>query len=86
MQPRLRDAGRDRRPSQALRALFMQELIRRGIIGPSFVVSYSHSDADIDRTIAAAGEALVTYHRALEEGPERFLVGRPLKPVFRSRV
>ena len=32
------------------RSLFMQELIRRGAIGPSFVVSFSHSDADIDRT------------------------------------
>ena len=77
---------RDRRPSQPLRALFMQELIRRGIIGPSFVVSYSHTDADIDRTIAAAAEALVTYRRALDDGPDGFLVGRPLKPVFRPRV
>ena len=36
--------------SQPFRTLFMQELIRRGVIGPSFVVSFSHSDADIDRT------------------------------------
>ena len=35
--------------SQAFRTLFMQELIRRGVIAPSFVVSFSHSDADIIR-------------------------------------
>ena len=75
----------ERKPSQAFRALFMQELIRRGVIGPSFVVSYSHSDEDIDRTVEAADAALVTYHRALDEGPEEFLHGRPVQPVFRAR-
>lgn len=70
--------------SQVYRALFMQEIIRRGIIGPSFVVSYSHSDEDIDRTIDAVSEALVIYGRALDEGAEKYLVGRPVKPVFRK--
>jgi glutamate-1-semialdehyde 2,1-aminomutase len=70
--------------SQAYRALFMQEMIRRGIIGPSFVVSYSHTDADIDRTIEAVCESLVIYGRALDEGAEKHLVGRPVKPVFRK--
>ena len=76
-----RDA--DKRPSQAFRTLFMQEMIARGVIAPSFVVSYSHSDADIDRTVEAAGEALRVYRRALEDGAEKFLQGRPVKPVFR---
>jgi hypothetical protein len=49
-----RDA--DKRPSQAFRTLFMQEMIARGVIAPSFVVSFSHSDADIERTVEAAGE------------------------------
>ena len=43
----------DQNRSQAFRTLFMQELIRRGVIAPSFVVSFSHSDADIDRTAEA---------------------------------
>ena len=30
------------KPSQAFRTLFMQEMIRRGVIAPSFVVSFSH--------------------------------------------
>lgn len=69
--------------SQAFRALFMQELIRHGVLGPSFVVSAAHSDADIDRTIEATGGALTVYRKALEEGVEKHLVGRPVKPVWR---
>jgi glutamate-1-semialdehyde 2,1-aminomutase len=71
-------------PSQPLRTLFLQESIKRGILAPSFVVSYSHSDADIDRTVEAIHEVLLVYRKALEEGVEKFLVGRPVKPVFRK--
>ncbi|HEY7681320.1 MAG TPA: glutamate-1-semialdehyde 2,1-aminomutase [Gemmatimonadales bacterium] len=77
--------GPDRQPSQPFRALFMQELIRRGVLAPSFVVSYSHSDDDIDRTIEAADGALEIYARALADGVDPLLVGRPVKPVFRTR-
>ncbi len=70
--------------SQAFRTLFMQELIKRGILAPSFVVSYSHSDADIDRTAAAVYEAHLVYRKALEDGVERYLEGRPVKPVYRT--
>jgi glutamate-1-semialdehyde 2,1-aminomutase len=71
------------RPSQAFRALFLQELARRGVLAPSFVVSYAHAEPDIDRTIAAADEALGIYRRALVDGVERHLIGPPVKPVFR---
>ncbi len=69
--------------SQEFRTLFMQEIIKRGILGPSFVVSYSHQDEDIDRTIDAVADALVVYRKALDEGVGKYLVGRPVKPVFR---
>ncbi|AMN47434.1 glutamate-1-semialdehyde 2,1-aminomutase [Steroidobacter denitrificans] len=71
-------------PSQEFRALFLQEIIRRGVLAPSFIVSYSHTDQDIDRTIEAVGQSLQIYRKALEDGVERYLVGRPLKPVFRA--
>ena len=58
-------------------------MIQRGIITPSFVVSYSHTDEDIDRTIDAASESLVVYRKALEEGIEKYLKGRPVQPVNR---
>ena len=73
----------EHRRSQPFRTLFMQELIRRGIIAPSFVVSFSHSDADIDRTGEAVHEALAVYRKALDEGVEKYLQGRPVKPVNR---
>lgn len=73
----------DRKPSQKFRTLFMQEMIRRGVIGPSFVVSYSHSDADIQQTAEAVHEALAIYRKALDEGVEKYLQGRPVKPVSR---
>jgi glutamate-1-semialdehyde 2,1-aminomutase len=73
-------------PSQEFRALFLQELFKRGVLAPSFVVSFSHSDRDIDLTIAAVAEALAVYRRALDEGVDRYLVGPPVKPVFRPYV
>jgi glutamate-1-semialdehyde 2,1-aminomutase len=73
----------DRRPSQPFRTLFMQEMIRRGVIAPSFVVSFSHSEADIDRTIEAADGALGVYATALADGITQFLDGPPVRPVFR---
>jgi glutamate-1-semialdehyde 2,1-aminomutase len=70
--------------SQPFRTLFMQELIRRGVIAPSFVVSFSHSEADIERTGEAVFEAHLVYRKALDDGIEKYLVGRPVKPVGRK--
>ena len=75
--------GPDGRTSQAFRTLFLQETIRRGVLMPSLVVSYSHSDSDIDLTVAAIDGALEVYRRALDEGVERHLVGRPSQTVYR---
>jgi glutamate-1-semialdehyde 2,1-aminomutase len=77
-----RDQGKS--PSQPFRTLFLQETLKRGLLMPSLVVSYSHTDADIDRTIEGIGEALGVYRKALEDGVEKYLVGRPVKPVFRK--
>jgi glutamate-1-semialdehyde 2,1-aminomutase len=76
------DANGER--SQAFRTLFLQETIARGLIMPSLVVSYSHSDEDIDKTIDAIADALKVYRMALENGVEKYLVGRSVKPVFRK--
>jgi glutamate-1-semialdehyde 2,1-aminomutase len=74
----------DGRPSQEFRALFLQEMIKRGILAPSFIISYSHTDADVDRTIEAARESLLVYKKAIEEGIGKYLNGPPVKPVFRQ--
>lgn len=69
--------------SQPFRTLFMQELIRHGIIAPSFVISFSHGDAELEQTGEAVHEALGIYRKALDCGIENFLQGRPVKPVNR---
>ncbi len=75
---------RDHARSQAFRTLFLQELVRRGVLAPSFVVSYSHTDEDLQHTAEAVQEAHVVYRKALDEGIEKYLEGRPVKPVMRK--
>jgi glutamate-1-semialdehyde 2,1-aminomutase len=73
----------DGQTSQAFRSLLLQETIRRGVLMPSLVVSYSHTAEDIDRTVEAFEGALRIYIRALEDGVEHHLVGRPSQMVYR---
>ena len=77
--------GPDDKPSQAFRTLFLQETIRRGVLMPSLVVSYSHTDEDIDKTIDAIDGALGVYTRAMTDGAEKYLVGKPSRTVFDRR-
>lgn len=73
----------NKQPSQAFRTLFLQETIKRGLLAGSLVISYSHSDEDIDRTLQIIHEALGVYRDALEQGIERYLIGRAVKPAIR---
>ncbi len=73
------------KPSQLFRTLFMQEMVKRAVLGPSFVLSYSHADSDIDRTIEAVRQSLEVYRRALEDGIEGLIEGRPVQPADRRR-
>ncbi|MDX2257911.1 MAG: glutamate-1-semialdehyde 2,1-aminomutase [Hyphomicrobiaceae bacterium] len=74
----------DGKPSQPFRTLLMQEIIRRGVLAPSLVVSYAHTPEDVERTIEAFDGALAVYARALSDGVERFLVGAPTDTVYRA--
>jgi glutamate-1-semialdehyde 2,1-aminomutase len=74
----------DKKPSQPFRTLFLQETMKRGLLMPSSIVSYSHSDKDIEQTVERISEALVVYKKALNEGIKKYLVGDPVKPVFRK--
>jgi glutamate-1-semialdehyde 2,1-aminomutase len=69
--------------SQPFRSLLLQELATRGVIGPSLVTSYSHSDDDIARTLEAFDGALGVYAQAMERGTtDGLLVGRPSCTVY----
>lgn len=72
--------------SQSFRTLFLQETIARGVLALSFVVGVAHDDDAIDRTVEAVSRALVVYRRALEDGIEGHLRGRPVRPVMRPHA
>jgi glutamate-1-semialdehyde 2,1-aminomutase len=69
--------------SPQFRTLFMSELIRRGILALSFVVSAALTEDDIDYTVGAVAEACATYRSALDRGVGEYLHGRAVKPAFR---
>ncbi len=74
----------DGKPSQSFRTLFLQELIRWGVLAPSFIVSYSHDDDDIDCTVEAIRRAAHVYAQALDAGTtDGLLIGAPSKSVYR---
>jgi glutamate-1-semialdehyde 2,1-aminomutase len=78
-----RDPGGD--PSQAFRTLFLQEMLKRGVLAQSFVISAAHGDEDIEITVNAVRGALEVYCRALEAGTTAgFLLGRPVAPALRK--
>lgn len=74
----------EKKPSQPFRTLFFQESMKRGLLMPSLIVSFSHSDRDIDQTVGSIAESLHVYRKALDEGIEKYLIGRPVKPAVRK--
>ena len=75
----------DGKPSQPFRTLLLQEIMKRGVLASSLVVSYAHSEEDIDRTVEAFHGAFAVYRKALDEGIGKYLVGRAVKPVMRTK-
>nr|WP_260757923.1 glutamate-1-semialdehyde 2,1-aminomutase [Mycobacterium sp. SMC-8] len=74
----------DGTPSQAYRTLFLQELLRRGVLGQSFVTSAAHTDEAVDATVQAVRDALPVYRYAIDAGSVRGLLqGRPVAPAIR---
>lgn len=71
------------RPSPEFRTLFLQEMLARGFLTPSFVVSRAHGEEEIDRTVVAVEESLRVYAQALQDGVDRHLASPPVKSVYR---
>ncbi|GIH76196.1 glutamate-1-semialdehyde 2,1-aminomutase [Planobispora longispora] len=75
------------RPSQPYRTLFLQELLRRGVLGQSFVISAAHTEQEVAHTVDTAREAMLVYRKALEKGSvDGFLTGRPVAPALRRHA
>jgi glutamate-1-semialdehyde 2,1-aminomutase len=75
------------RRSQEYRTLLLQELLRRGVLAQSFVISAAHTDHDLDTTVDAMVEALAIYRQAIDAGTtDGLLQGRPVAPALRERA
>jgi glutamate-1-semialdehyde 2,1-aminomutase len=73
------------KPSQAFRTLFIQELLRHGVLAQSLVISAAHTDDDIQITVDAVRAAAEVYARAIEaRTTEGLLLGRPVAPAIRE--
>lgn len=66
------------------RTLFLQEMVKNKILITYVAISYSHKEKELEKTLSAIRKSLQIYKLALEEGIEKYLEGRPIKPVFRK--
>jgi glutamate-1-semialdehyde 2,1-aminomutase len=71
-------------PSLPMRTLFAQEMVKQKVIFSWIALSYAHKQPELDRTLEAIRQALTVYKKALEEGVEKYLQSKVIKPVFRK--
>lgn len=77
--------NKDKAIDNGLRTLFMQEMIKRGVLFQGvFVPCFSHQYKDVDFFTEAVTESLDVFTMGLENGYAKYLVGEPTKPVFRK--
>lgn len=72
------------KPSMEFRTLFSQEMIKNRVLIPCIALSYSHGEKELGMTLNAVRNSLKVYKQALENGIEKYLKGRVIKPVFRK--
>lgn len=70
--------------SLGLRTLFSQEMIKNGVMMPWIALSYAHGDEELELTKKALEKTFEVYQKAVAEGYEKYLIGNPIKPVFRK--
>jgi len=70
--------------SPALRTLFSQEMIRNGVLMPWISLCYRHGENELALTEQALWKSLDVYRKALDEGPDKYIDGPIIKPVFRK--
>ncbi len=70
--------------SLGLRTLFLQEMIKNGVLMPWIALSYSHKEKELSFTENALEKTFHIYKKAVSEGYEKYLDGDVIKPVFRK--
>ena len=73
------------KPDAALRTLFLQEMIERGVLVPYLAPSFSHGEPEKRFLLEAFDDAAPKLAQALEDDRVRESVrGAVVKPVFRE--
>jgi len=73
--------------SFGLRTLFHQEMIKYGVLFQGiFCANFSHTQKDVEHILNAMDASCKIYKKGFEEGFEKYLVGDPIKPVFRKYI
>jgi glutamate-1-semialdehyde 2,1-aminomutase len=70
--------------SLEFRTLFLQEMLKRGILMPWISISYRHTESLLSEIEQALDETFQIYTQALETSPRDFVQGDYIKPVFRK--
>ncbi len=76
--------GKDKKPSFEYRTVFLQEMLKQGILMPYIAIAYEHTEREIDITLEAARKAMKVYSDSLNGDVKQFLIGNVIKPVFRK--
>lgn len=82
--PNLVVCGKDKKASFEYRTVFLQEMLKSGIIMPYIAIAYQHTEKEIDRTLDAARNAMKVLGDALNTDAGQFIEGNIIKPVFRK--
>ena len=51
---------------------------------PWISLSYSHNSKELQITKKAISKSFEIYSKALKNGLDKYLIGKPIKPVFRK--
>lgn len=83
--PYLSFTDKEGKQDPVLRTLFMQEMIKNGILMQVITPSFSHKEPEISQTLQAFHTVLKTIQQAIETNTvSSMLVGNYVKPVFRK--
>ena len=78
-------SDQDKKQSLYFRTLALQEMIRGGVLFQGmFYPCFSHTKEDIYYFVSVFEQMIFVYKEALLNGVEKYLVGEPVKPVFRK--
>ena len=66
------------------KTLFLQEMIKNKVIMPYVAISFSHDQNELDQTISSLESTFSIMAKAYDDGINKYLKSKVIKPVFRK--